>query len=890
MAKTKPSKSLTLRDRLSRLNYLQASRLLGPESASQLLSRGGGMDINIDEQVTIDDHHFKLDFGDLSVTIGLSDARQKRLQYSCSCCSETCEHIGAAFSLILEEKMALGLSAVRPETAPLGSLSDAEVIEKAIAERRQRAVEEKMTVRSQNPEHPWSDYTVTNRSSGRAYRVAYRGTEPGISYCSCPDFRKNTLGICKHIIRVENTVKRRFNAGQRSKPYQRSGFSVAVNYGERTTLRLLAPHILSVEAAQIAGPVLNRPIEDIPDLLDRLRRLEGAGQETTVYPDAEEWIQGHLLRDRLQRVADDIRRDPAKHPLRNSLLRTELLPYQLEGIGFAVGAGRSILADDMGLGKTIQGIGVAALLNRQTPIQKVLVICPASLKSQWRIEIERFSDLSCAVVLGSAQDRASAYGGDSFFTICNYEQVLRDVTSIERVPWDLIILDEAQRIKNWETKTSQIIKGLRSTFALVLTGTPLENRLDDLFSIVEFVDDRRLGPAFRFFNRHRVLDEGGRVAGYEGLDELREKLQPIMLRRTRAEVMSQLPPRTNEIVRIPPTDEQLDIHTAHRRIVNQIVRKPYLTEMDILRLQKALLMCRMVADSTFLVNRQPSAYSSKLERLEELLSDLGREDHRKIVLFSEWTTMLDLIEPLLEKNGMRYVRLDGSVPQKKRQGLVNEFQNNSACKLFITTNAGSTGLNLQAANTVINVDLPWNPAVLEQRIGRAHRMGQKSPVHVYLLVTEETIEESLLTTLSAKHQLALAALDVNSGVDFVELSSGIEELKRRLELLLGAKPEAPPDQSQQRQTDVETANLARQERLSIAGGQMLQAAFSFLGEMLPERPDNPQSTQLADQLKQGLSECLEQDEQGRTRLTVTLPDPGVLDTLANNLARLLPAG
>ncbi len=150
-------------------------------------------------------------------------------------------------------------------------------------------------------------------------------------------------------------------------------------------------------------------------------------------------------------------------------------------------------------------------------------------------------------------------------------------------------------------------------------------------------------------------------------------------------------------------------------------------------------------------------------------------------MFSEWTTMLNLIEPLLDERRMEYVRLDGSVPQKKRQALIHQFQNDPECKLFITTNAGSTGLNLQAANTVINVDLPWNPAMLEQRISRAHRMGQKQNVQVFLFVTEDTLEESLLVTLSAKHQLALAALDPDSNVTRVDLSCGMDELKRRLE-------------------------------------------------------------------------------------------------------------
>ena len=469
--------------------------------------------------------------------------------------------------------------------------------------------------------------------------------------------------------------------------------------------------------------------------------------------------------------------------------------------------------------------------------------------------------------------------------------MLRDILAIERVAWDLIILDEGQRIKNWESKTARVIKGLRSPFALVLSGTPLENRLDELYSVVQFVDDRRLPPAFRFFHRHRVVDENGKVLGYKNLDQLRENLRPVLLRRTRESVLQQLPPRTSEIVRIPPTDEQSELHASHMRTASMIARKAYISEMDLLRLQKALLMCRMSADSTYLVEKQAPGYSSKLEYLAELMDGLFAEADRKALVFSEWTTMLDLIEPMLARRKLDYVRLDGSVPQKKRQQLVSRFQDDPRCRLFITTNAGSTGLNLQAANTVINVDLPWNPAVLEQRIARAHRMGQRQPVQVYVLVTEETIEENLLATLSAKHDLALAALDAESGVTQVELKSGIEELRRRMEVLLGATPEAPLDVTRREEVDGQTEQLAEhRERLAAAGGEMLGAVFGFLGELVTADQTPPPAEPLVAQVRSRLSECVEEDSAGRQRLTVTLPNRGALDALAQTLARLMLAG
>ena len=884
---TKKSSALTLKDRLSRLTFHQACQALGPEGA-RLIREGGKHEVvSFDEQVSLTNRRFLVSLPEAAVTLSLADDRRRRLRWTCSACETACVHAGLAFSLVLEEKMALGLARPPRERVPVESLGEQELVQQALEERAERARKEKMRLSSTDPERLWTDYTITSAESGKTYRLALRGWERGESFCSCPDFRKNTLGTCKHILNALRRLKRRFPAAVRRQPYRRTGISVHMHYGEAQELRMRLPEKLDRPVGKLVAPLRGRPITDLRLLLATLEKLDRLGVEVTLYPDAEEHIQRRLFQEQLDTTVRQIRADPHNHPLRTGLLKAELLPYQLDGIAFAVGAGRAVLADDMGLGKTIQGIGVAELLSRVAGINKVLVICPASVKSQWRSEIRRFSDRDCQLVLGSARERAEQYDNERFLTVCNYEQVLRDILPIERVAWDLIILDEGQRIKNWEAKTTRVVKGLRSPFALVLSGTPLENNLGELYSVVGFIDDRRLGPAFRFFNRHRVVDEKGKVLGYKNLGELRKNLAPVLLRRTRQSVMDDLPPRSTEIVRIAPTDEQLAIHGANMQIVSAIVNKPYISEMDLLRLRKALLMCRMVANSTFLVDKQEPAYSSKLQELSALLGQLCQEEGRKIILFSEWTTMIGLIEPLLEEHGMGYVRLDGSVPQKKRPQLVKRFRDDPECKVFVTTNAGSTGLNLQAADTVINVDLPWNPAVLEQRVGRAHRMGQKRPVQVFVLVTEGTIEENLLSTLSAKHELALAALDAESAIDEVDLASGMEELKRRLEVLLGAKPEAPLDVSEQARQEERARQLVKRERIAAAGGQLVSAAFSFLGEMMPGDGESDESKQLAALIRSRLDDCVEQDDEGQLHLKVTLPDPAALDSLAGSLGRLL---
>ncbi|TWT30660.1 DEAD/DEAH box helicase [Blastopirellula retiformator] len=889
------NRRIGIRDRLGQLTYRAACRLLGDEDGDVRLRRGGRFEIELARDVYLGGDMLRVNVPDAEhsagtpiVTIVEKTNKPSGLHLHCDACETKCDHLAAALGMVLEEKLSLGLSAPPDPAEPIENLTEEELFRRALADREQRAVSEKMTLKSLDPEQPWADYTITSRQSGKSYRVSLRGFEPGQSYCSCPDFRVNHLGVCKHILHAQTKIRKRFSQRRLRQPYKRRNLSLRLDYGAELGLRFNLPHHLDAQAKRILGPLRDRTFDEVDKAVAVIRKLERAGHSVHVYPDAEEFIEQGLLQRRLFDIAAEIRKDPGSHPLRKELLNAELLPYQMDGIAFAVGAGRAILADDMGLGKTIQGIGVAELLAQHSDIRRVLVICPASVKSQWRNEINRFCGRSSQLVIGRGAERAEQYASDAFFTICNYEQILRDHPTVERVAWDLIILDEGQRIKNWESKTSRIITALQSRFALVLTGTPLENRLEELFTVASFVDDRRLGPAYRFLHRHRIVDDRGKVKGYRNLDELRETLKPILLRRTRGSVMRDLPERTTEVVRIQPTKEQLFMSEEYVQQAAKIAAKKYLTEMDLIRLQKFLLMARMACDSTFLVNREEPAYSSKLATLAELLEQLAAEEDRKIVLFSEWTTMLGLIEDLLNKCGIDFVRLDGSVPQKKRQQLVHRFQHDDDCRAIIMSNAGSTGLNLQAANTVINVDLPWNPAVLEQRVARAHRMGQKRSVQVYLLVTEDTIEERMLATLSAKHDLALAALDVDSEVSEVELRSGMDELKRRLEQLLGEKPAAPVDVSMQTAVETEAKQVAgRRDKVAAAAGELLGAAMNLVGELV----ENGQAAdpQVAQQIRSGLAQCADRDEAGRLQVRFTLPDDSALEKLAATLAKLLVA-
>ena len=869
---------------LSRMSLNKVKKILGPET-DRLLREGGVYDITIEDEVEFTSDVFKVKTNSFCVELIYNDAFPKKLEIKSST-SVSSPEVGAVFSLILEEKLSLGLSKPPVERVPIESLTEEQLKAQAIADRQERAKKDKIKIKSSDETTPYADYSVTNHSSGKTYRVAFRGFEFGVSYCSCPDFKVNNLGTCKHLMNVENFVQRTFGKKNiLSQPYERKRLSIGINYLEDTpTIQLFIPHNFK-KYANYANLIkyIEKPIENYRAFVTDIENAIEMGDVIHIHPDAEKYIDKKLFDERISNLTTHIRSNLENHPLRTNLLNAELRPYQLDGIAFAVEKGRSILADDMGLGKTIQGVGVAELFAREANIKKVLIMCPASLKSQWREEIYRFSGRSVQLVLGNAEERAEQYDNDKFFTVCNYEQVFRDIMTIEEVDWDLIILDEGQRMKNWESLTSKTIRSLDSKFALVLTGTPLENKLEELYNIASFIAPHSLGSAFSFMNKYRSVDEKGKVLGYKNLDDFRKKVEPILLRRTRAMVLDELPERINHIVRILPTDEQATIDAGQRLIINTIIQKAYLTEMDILRLQKALLVARMAADSTFLVNKQEPAYSTKLEKITELLNELIIDDTRKIIIFSEWTTMLNLIESECIQNRCEYVRLDGSVPQKQRGALVKEFNNNPKCKLFLSTNAGSTGLNLQSANTVINVDLPWNPAILEQRIARAHRMGQKRPVDVYVLVSEGMLEESILGTLGAKLELANAAIDMESDLIEVSLQSGIEELKRRLEVLLGNPEDAEIDASMQNKVDNEI--VEKQEKFADAGGKLLTSAFEFLGAAVANNA-NSESNKMANSIFNEFANSAEKQDNGKYNLNISL-DESALKNLAGTLATIM---
>jgi superfamily II DNA or RNA helicase len=636
-----------------------------------------------------------------------------------------------------------------------------------IALRRQFGREQNFTLKNLGEEKIFSEFEVTNPQSKSSYRVHIRGPQPGDNYCSCPDFATNTLGTCKHIeFTLAMLERKRGGAAALRAGFQPPYGEVYLQYGARREVRFRPGDACPVELARLAAQHFGPDGALLPDAFAKFETFlaKAAGYETDLRCHDDVLAFVAEVRDaehRRQRVAEafprGIRSAAFKH-----LLRGDLYEYQREGILFAARAGRCLIGDEMGLGKTIQAIATAEILARLFGVERVLIICPTSLKHQWQREIERFIKRPVVVVGGLRRWREKHFAADSFYKVMNYDTVHADLDLIETWSPDLVVLDEAQRIKNWNTRVARSVKRITSPYALVLTGTPLENRLEELISIVQFVDRYRLGPTFKLLHEHQVRDENGKVVGYRDLDRIGQTLEPILVRRQKDQVLDQLPERIDNNIFVPMTTLQMKHHTENMEIVARIVQKwrryRFLSEADQRRLMIALQRMRMSCDNSYLVDHQ-SDHGVKADEAVTLLEEIFERPKTKVVVFSQWLRMHELLVRRIQARGWDHVVFHGGVPGSKRKDLIDRFRDDPKCRVFLSTDAGGVGLNLQHATVVLNMDLPWNPAVLEQRIGRVHRLGQRQPVRVVNFVAQGTIEEGMLSVLKFKKSLFAGVLD-----------------------------------------------------------------------------------------------------------------------------------
>lgn len=764
-----------------------------------------------------------------------------------------------------------------------------------IALRKQAAQKELFAISEINTKEYPGYYHVQNPATHNDYRIVYRGEKSPWNYCSCMDFKSSQLATCKHLEAVKLWIAEKRKKICHNPP---AYTSLYLSYkGERKVcLRIGTDNeeeFRQLAASYFTPDGVMRP-EAIQFINDFLREATRLNNTFRWYPDALSFI----LDQRDKKRREQLLTESSTETLLDSLLKTPLYPYQKEGIRFAFRAGRAIIADEMGLGKTIQALGTAELMRKQQMISSVLIVCPTSLKYQWKKEIERFTDAKAIVVEGNPLIRKELYKAKEFYKIVSYNSMCNDIKLQKSLYTDFLIMDEVQRLKNWKTQISQAARHIESDYAVILSGTPLENKLEELYSIMQFVDQYCLGPYYQFMDQTVVKSDTGKVIGYKNLNAVGKKMEEVLIRRKKKDVALQLPQRMDKILFVPLTKEQRDIHDEFQNTVAQLVfkwtRNRFLSEKDRKRLLLSLSQMRMVCDSTYILD-QKSRYDTKIEEVMNILKNVFDSGDEKVVIFSQWERMTRLIAAELDKLGVRYENLHGGVPSEKRKTLMDNFTELPESRVFISTDAGSTGLNLQAASIIINMDLPWNPAILEQRIARIYRIGQKRNIQVINLVASQSIEERMLSTLNFKSSLFEGILDNGEDSIFLEdskLDKIMDSIKTITETAEDTEDtdksrqdstislldneekkedaeEVQPETGIQQKTDSnDEGNGAEQSTNSSTEDpqQLLQQGFSFL-DGLARTLRSPEAT------RKFVDSIVEEDkETGETSLRIPIPN------------------
>ena len=441
-------------------------------------------------------------------------------------------------------------------------------------------------------------------------------------------------------------------------------------------------------------------------------------------------------------------------------LEAELRDYQLQGFKWLARLSRlglgACLADDMGLGKTVQTI---ALLLNDAAKGPSLVIAPTSVCHNWLLEAQRFAPGLRVRMLAAAPDRAALIEslGPGDVLVASYGLLHTESELLASRPFAVAVFDEAQNLKNAETRRAKASKLIQADFRLALSGTPVENRLEELWSLFDTVAPGLLGSSESFHRRFVAPLERGQ--GGPARQALKSLLRPYLLRRTKAAVLQELPPRTEITLDIEPgAPERAFYEALRRRAVETLTQTEGAPGQKRIRILAEITRLRRAACHPALIDAASELESAKLGAFLKLVSDLRANRHRALV-FSQFTSHLDLVEAALKAEGVAYARLDGSTSTKARAQRVAAFQSGEGDLFLISLKAGGSGLNLTAADYVIHLDPWWNPAVEDQATDRAHRIGQTRPVTVYRLVVTDSIEEKILALHAAKRALAADFLD-----------------------------------------------------------------------------------------------------------------------------------
>lgn len=427
-----------------------------------------------------------------------------------------------------------------------------------------------------------------------------------------------------------------------------------------------------------------------------------------------------------------------------------LYPYQKAGAAFLINIGSGLLGDDPGLGKTLQTLAVC----EETKAGKVLIFCPAAVKWQWFEEIGKFikNNNNAVVIEGNKAARDVIWKSEARFYIANYELLLRDFDSINVRKWDIILADEATKISNPQAQQSRLIKKLTALRRIAMTGTPISNKANEIWNLCDFISQGSMGNYYAFLNRYCLKNQWGGIFGYQNMDELKEKLKRYMIRRRKIDVLPELPAKIE-------TDIPFELSESEKNLYRRI-KKQILEEIDGADIAKVgnhsnmgltlvkMLRLKQLADSMELLGENKK--SSKLEVLKELLSET-LANGRKALIFTQFSSMADILER--ELADYQALKITGKIKEEYNE-VVKKFNTNDDNRILILTSAGQYGLNIQSASVIFHYDQEWSIAKMEQRIGRAYRIGQKNTVLVYNLLAKGTVDYYVKKILNQKTELS----------------------------------------------------------------------------------------------------------------------------------------
>jgi superfamily II DNA or RNA helicase len=620
---------------------------------------------------------------------------------------------------------------------------------------------------------------LVSANGNQAYQVHLRSLNKQVNYCTCPDLNRYRLGSCQHIAAVLHYIHSKADYSTLQEAGPPLSFVYLAWENNKPAIRLFPIATLNPDLSAICAEYFSPNKTFMGHLPSDFFRFCERVRERDDF---------HIGEDALH-FAQQCEKQ-ATHAERAECINQEILQsngvisgIKTDGVAFLASRGKALLADDMGLGKTLQAITAAACLNAYGDVNKVLVACPASLKYHWAREIKKFTQYTATIIQGNDEQRVLQYHADTVFIIVSYEVLLRDIELINKeLAPDLLILDELQRHKNWRSRIIPKLKRISYSYIFVLSSVALDSHLNTLYSLLHLVDRHILAPAWRYLLDYQLTDEQNTVLGYRNLTALHKRIAPVTLRREYSTVSHELLEKTEVHLDIPLDKKQRELHDAamlDARQLAQLAARKTLTPGEQHRLMAALQQARMACNAAGLIDKTTQG-SPKLHELSYLLEHLCQHNHHKVVVFSQWAVMTEMVEALVQQMGLVCLRLHSGLNSQERSVLINSFKKDQKVQVFIATDAGGVGLNLQSATVLINLDMPWNPAILDQRIGRIYKSGQKNKILIFSMLAEDAYEQHITKLVKSQRELFDNIISPESSDDVVGVS------KKMLQTLIDA--------------------------------------------------------------------------------------------------------